>query len=361
MINIIKNWYLRHFSNPQAVVLLISLVLVLCSVVYLGDILAPVFAAIIIAYLLESVVKSLETLKMPRLLAVCLVMFITVSFAVLLIIGMVPPLVTQTTEIVTQQVPNMVVQTKDYLDQLPAAYPNVVTPEQVQTLTKGIEGQISTIGKDVLGFSRSLLANVFTFGLYSVIVPIMVFFMLKDKKQILAWSGQFFSKDTLLSKTVWEDVDSKIGNYVRGKFIEIGLVWIASFVVFRLMGLNYALLLSFLVGLSVIIPFVGAVSVTLPVVAIAFLQWGWSAQFAYLFIAYMVIQIIDGNVLVPILFSEVVSLHPVAIIVALVFFGGIWGIWGVFFAIPLATLVQAVLKAWPSKRLNDEQEPQVMA
>lgn len=361
MIDFIKDWYDRHLSNPQTVVLLISLCFVLLAVVYLGDILAPVLAAIIIAYLLESVVKSLEKLKLPRTVAVCVVMSVTVSVAILLIVGMVPPLVTQTTDVVTQQVPNMVVQTKDYLSQLPALYPDMVSQDQVQTLTKGIETQLSSMGKDVLGFSRSLLANVFTFGLYSVIVPIMVFFMLKDKKQIMAWVGQFFSRDTLLSKTVWEDVDLKIGNYVRGKFIEIGLVWIASFAVFTLMGLNYALLLSFLVGMSVIIPFVGAVAVTLPVVAIAFLQWGWSAQFAYLFIAYTIIQILDGNVLVPILFSEVVSLHPVAIIVALVFFGGIWGIWGVFFAIPLATLVQAVLKAWPSKQLSEAPEPETMA
>lgn len=361
MIDFIKDWYYRHFSNPQAVVLLILLLTVLVAVVYLGDILAPVFAAIIIAYLLESVVKSLENLKLPRTVAVCLVMFITVTMAVLLVVGMVPPLVTQTSDVMTKQLPNMVVQTKEYLNQLPALYPEMVTQEQVQTLTKGIESQLSSMGKNVLGFSSSLLANVFTFGFYSVIVPILVFFMLKDKKQIMGWMGQFFSKDTLLSKTVWHDVDSKIGNYVRGKFIEIGLIWIASFVVFTLMGLNYALLLSFLVGLSVIIPFVGAVAVTLPVVAIAFLQWGWSAQFAYLFIAYAVIQILDGNVLVPILFSEVVSLHPVAIIVALVFFGGVWGIWGVFFAIPLATLVQAVLKAWPSKQQHEENEPEVMA
>ena len=55
----------------------------------------------------------------------------------------------------------------------------------------------------------------------------------------------------------------------------------------------------------------------------------------------------DGNVLVPILFSEAVNLHPVAIITAVLFFGGIWGFWGVFFAIPLATLVHAVINAWP--------------
>jgi putative permease len=72
-------------------------------------------------------------------------------------------------------------------------------------------------------------------------------------------------------------------------------------------------------------------------------------------IAYAIIQALDGNVLVPLLFSEVVNLHPVAIIVAILVFGGWWGFWGVFFAIPLATLVQAILKAWP-RVASPEQE-----
>ena len=69
---------------------------------------------------------------------------------------------------------------------------------------------------------------------------------------------------------------------------------------------------------------------------------------------YGVIQFLDGNLLVPLLFSEVVNLHPVAIIVAVVFFGSLWGIWGVFFAIPLATLIQAIIKAWPSAEMASE-------
>lgn len=75
------------------------------------------------------------------------------------------------------------------------------------------------------------------------------------------------------------------------------------------------------------------------------------AEFASILIAYGIIQLLDANVLVPILFSRVVNLHPLAIISAVLFFGGIWGFWGVFFAIPLATLIKAVLSAWPRRDL----------
>ena len=143
-------------------------------------------------------------------------------------------------------------------------------------------------------------------------------------------------------------MNDQVANYVRGKAIEIVIVGLVSYLVFTLFGLNYAALLGVLVGFSVVIPFIGAAVVTLPIAMIAFFQWGWGSEFLTLLVVYAIIQALDGNVLVPLLFSEAVNLHPVAIILAVLVFGGFWGLWGVFFAIPLATLIKAVLNAWPS-------------
>lgn len=123
-------------------------------------------------------------------------------------------------------------------------------------------------------------------------------------------------------------MDRQIANYVRGKFWEIVIVWGVSSFVFSVLGLQYAVLLGVLVGLSVIIPYIGAAVVTFPVILIAWFQWGWGSEFITLTVAYFIIQILDGNVLVPVLFSEAVNLHPVAIIVAILVFGGLWGLWG---------------------------------
>ena len=135
------------------------------------------------------------------------------------------------------------------------------------------------------------------------------------------------------------------------------MLFLASFLVFWWLNLHYALLLAVLMGLSVIIPYVGATMVTFPVIFVAFFQWGLSDHFGYLVLAYTIIQALDTVVLIPLLFSEIVNLHPVAIIVAILFFGGLWGFWGVFFAIPLATLVNAVLNAWPVRSASGG-EPQ---
>jgi putative permease len=115
--------------------------------------------------------------------------------------------------------------------------------------------------------------------------------------------------------------------------------------------LRYATLLAVLVGLSVLIPYIGAVIVTIPVILVAFFQWGIGEHFVYLLVAYGVVQTLDGAILVPLLFAGAVNLHPLAIIIAVLVFGGWWGFWGVFFAIPLATVVKAILEDWPRKAI----------
>jgi putative permease len=141
----------------------------------------------------------------------------------------------------------------------------------------------------------------------------------------------------------------QFANYVRGKVVEIVIVGGFTYIGFIYMGLNYGALLAILVGLSVVIPYIGAVLVTIPVMMIALFQFGFQEEFYYVMLVFLVIQVVDGNVLVPLLFSEVVNLHPVVIIISVLFFGGVWGVWGVFFAIPLATLVKAVFTAWPRR------------
>src|SRR5581483_9326366 len=85
---------------------------------------------------------------------------------------------------------------------------------------------------------------------------------------------------------------------------------------------------------------------------VGYFQWGFAGgltgEFALMIYSYTFVQLVDGSILVPLLFSNAVNLHPIAIIIAILFFGSLWGFWGVFFAIPLATLVKALINAWPT-------------
>jgi putative permease len=345
--HLVADWFKRHFSNPEVVFLAFSLILVFSLIAVVGDVLAPVLASVVIAYLLEGIVKVMERNHIPRLLAVSFVFTVFMLCLTIVIFGLLPLLSTQLSELV-QQIPNILARGQEALLRLPSRYPEIFSAEQVSEMISVVRSELTSWGQQVLSLSLSSVVGLITILLYLILMPILVFFFLKDKSKILDWTMRYLPSDYKLAHRVWQDVDRQIANYIRGKFWEILIVWIVCFFTFTFLGLQYAMLLGLLVGLSVLVPFVGAAVVTVPVYLIAWFQWGWSTEFIYLAVAYLIIQALDGNLLVPILFSEVVNLHPVAIITAVLIFGGFWGIWGVFFAIPLATLVQAVLSAWPT-------------
>ena len=353
----VRDWFDRHLADPQVMGLAMVLVVGTSLVLLAGNMLAPVIASLVIAYLLEGLVTVLERHRVPRWVAVVAVFSAFMAFTVLVIFGLLPLLSRQATQLV-QLLPSMLMRGQETLLTLPETYPELFSEDQVVELIAQIRREALDFGQRVVSRSISSVVGVITIAVYLILMPLMVFFFLKDKARIVAWLTQFLPDERRLLDQVWHDVDRQIGNYVRGKFIEILMVWLVSYITFALMGLQFSMLLAVAVGLSVLIPYIGAVAVTVPVAFVAYFQWGMSGEFAYLMIAYAVIQGLDGNVLVPLLFSEVVNVHPVAIIVAVLVFGGLWGFWGVFFAIPLATVVQAVLKAWPDiPKLRNQTPP----
>lgn len=361
MIDIIRDWYARNFSDPQAVILALLLCVVFGLVWLFGDILAPVLVALVLAYLLEGVVKTMQSWRVPRTLAS---IFVLLAFLLVSLVGLIVvlPLLFQQVEQLVRAAPDLLGRLQTEMLRLPELYPDVFTTAQVNDLIGNVRREIASVTQDILSFSLARLGSIVVIAVYVVLVPLMVFFALKDKDTLLGFFGKFVPQRSELSFRVWREVDQKIANYIRGKFVEIVIVWVITYIAFVLMGLDYALLLSFSVGVSVIIPYIGAVVVTVPIALVGFFQWGFVPKLGYLLLVYQVIQILDGNVLVPLLFSEVVNLHPLAIIVAVLFFGGLFGFWGVFFAIPLATLIQAVLNAWPKAReLRVEPEPEAAA
>ena len=348
MFNFINTWYKRYFTDPQASLLVILLAFGLIILLTMGKMLAPLLAALIIAYLLEGAVSKLQAKDVSRFISVNVVYSLFLVFMAFILFGLMPLLSKQVSQFF-QEVPEMIRNIQGLLLRLPEQYPDLVSEEYVWELNLNLRDSFSELGQNVLSFSLASMPAVVTILVYLILVPLMIFFFLKDKVVVINWMASFLPKERHLVNEVWVEMDAQIGNYVRGKFNEILIVGIASYIVFVILGLNYAFLLAMIVGLSVLIPYIGAAIVTLPVALVGYFQWGLNADynFTWLMISYFVIQFLDGNVLVPILFSEAVNLHPIAIIVAILVFGGLWGFWGVFFAIPLATLVKALINVWP--------------
>lgn len=348
MKKLLDDFFNRYFHDEEAIILVVLLVVGFFILLALGNVLAPLIAAIIIAYLMQGLVNILLRYGVSQRIAFSSVYTVFMGIFILLLVFVLPQVWNQLRRLLNE-LPNLVSEWQSFLMLLPENYPNLFSAQQVQQLMEGFGSELGNYGQTILGYSLASLPSVFGWVIFLVLVPILVFFVMKDNKLLINWAGNFLPRNRPLMNAIWQEMDEQISNYIRGKVVEIIIVGSASYLIFVVLGINYALLLSVLVGLSVIVPYIGATVVTIPVAAVAFVQWGIGGEFYGVLIAYMVLQIVDGNVLVPVIFSEAVNLHPVAIIAAVLVFGGLWGLAGVFFAIPLATFVKAIINAWPSR------------
>jgi putative permease len=344
MLATFNKWFNQLFGDEESLILLLLLIGGVTLVVLMGAILAPLIAAAIFAFLLQGVDSFLRRWGVSERISLWLCYPRVISIFVISLIFIMPLVWNQLVNLFAE-LPRMLIAVKKAVIALEG---DLFSKEQLNGLVINASEQVAGLGQWVVSFSLSNISNIIGILIYIIIVPILVFFMLMDRDVILTWSASFLPKRRPLMQKIWAEMNNQVANYARGKAIEIIVVGVVSYIAFLILGLNYAALLALLVGLSVVIPYIGAAVVTIPVLLVGFVQWGWGSDFAYLFFTYMIIQALDGNVLVPLLFSEAVNLHPVAIILAVLFFGGIWGLWGVFFAIPLATLIKALINAWPA-------------
>ncbi|PJG85631.1 AI-2E family transporter [Conservatibacter flavescens] len=351
MFEMIKAWYQRRFSDPQAMGLLAILLFGFIAVYFFSDLMAPLLIAIVLAYLLEWPIRFLsDKMKLPYAFSLFLVLGGFIALVFFMVIFLIPNLWNQTLNLL-RDLPNMINQFHAWVLSLPENYPELIDYAMIDTIFTASRDKILGFAESVFKFSLTSIMSLVTLGIYAFLVPLMVFFMLKDKTELLESVSKFLPRNRHLASKVWIEMKQQIANYIRGKIIEILIMAVVSYIIFLYFDLRYPLLLAVGVGLSVLVPYIGAVLITIPVVLVAAFQFGITPTFWYILIAYTISQILDGNLLVPFLFSEAVNLHPLTIIIAVLIFGGLWGFWGVFFAIPLATLVKAVINAWPSDEM----------
>ena len=346
---VVSHWFRRNFSDPEAIALLFTICIAIVFLTLFSKFLIPILISIIIAYLLTSVVRTFEKIRLPHLFAVFLVYFIFLGLYLVALFGLLPLMWKQLISLI-HVLPNAFTKGQLWVNDLMHHYPKMFSTNPLQHISVFLKDQSMRIGQLIFSFSLATIPSIIEIILYLVLVPLLVFFFLKDGKIISAWLARYLPQKRGLMQVVWSEVNKKIGVYVRGRVAEILIVGMVCVTVFELLGLQYAVLLGVLVGLSVIVPYIGAIVVTIPIVIISLMQWGLTEHLAYLLGAYGLIITLDANLLVPILFSETMDLHPLVIILSVLVFGGFLGFWGVFFAIPLATLIKVILNAWPQEK-----------
>ena len=341
MQSLLNKFIKRFFSNEESVYFAILLIFSFFFIILFGNVLLPVIISIVIAFLLNGFMTTLIKYNMSQKLSLSITLIVFFGFYLSLFMAL-PSIGTE----INNLLQNLQIIVSSFQQNL-IEMNNYFSEEEIDQIFANLSNQISVLLSSALGQLAGTVSLMFNAILYAIMIPLMVFFFLKDKSILLPIASIILPKENGFMQSVFAEMNDQLFNYVTGKFIEMLLVASASYILFAFLGLPYAVLIAILVGLSVIIPIFGAILVTIPVVLIGLYEWGLSENFYWLLGFYLLIQILDGNVLVPILFSTRNNLHPVVIIIAVLFFGGIWGFWGLFFAIPLATFVKAIINSWP--------------
>lgn len=331
----------RFFSNEESVYFAILLIFSFFFIIFFGNVLLPVIISIVIAFLLNGFMTTLLRFNISQKLSLSITLIVFFGFYLSLFMAL-PSIGTEINNLL-QNLPTIVSSFQQTLIEMN----NYFSEEDIDQIFANLSNQISVLLSSALGQLAGTVSLMFNAILYAIMIPLMVFFFLKDKSILLPFASIILPKENGFMQSVFSEMNDQLFNYVTGKFIEMLVVATASYILFASLGLPYAVLIAILVGLSVIIPIFGAILVTIPVVLIGLYEWGLTENFYWLLGFYLLIQVLDGNVLVPILFSTRNNLHPVVIIIAVLFFGGIWGFWGLFFAIPLATFIKAIINSWP--------------
>ena len=346
MIEHLSNIFKRIFNNEETIIFSVIIILSLIAFSLFIEVLTPFIISIIVAYLLVGLQKNIEMYNVSQPLSTI------IAFSVFIIVGaamftwLIPLLYVQLQSFVLD-IPRLFNDFLNFVSTIPAEFPELVDSDQISVFFQAVSSELSSITQNIVKSSISGIQSTITILLYVILFPILVYFFLFDRKNIIEGCLKIIPGDRAMLSQVWSEMDIQLSNYVRGKVLEIFIVGIAAAILFAAFGLNYGALLAVLVGLSVLIPFVGAFSVTVPIVIIGLLQFGLGTEFYLLIGLYLLLQFVDGNLLVPIIFSEAVKLHPIVIILAVFIFGSMFGFWGVFFSIPLATFIKAVWNAWP--------------
>ena len=351
MLEEINNLFRKIFSSEETLVFALLLTGAFLTLFFFGNILTPFLVSIIFAYLLVGMQKRLEEYGLNSTLALILTYSFFLLLGVALMVWLVP-LVYQQLQSLILEVPKWVNSFMIFVQNIPEKYPDLISSDQITTFLQSLSGQITAISEDFLKASIAGIQNTVTIAINLVLLPILVFFFLFDRESIISGFLSVLPNKRAMLQNVWVEMDDQLSNYASGKAIEIVIVGLIAAVIFMFFDLQYVALLSVLVGFSVLIPFLGAFIVTLPVAVLGLLQFGLTFDFWLLMGLYVILQMLDGYLLVPILFSDAVKLHPVIIMLAVFIFGGMFGFWGIFFAIPIATLIKAIWNSWPENLSN---------
>jgi predicted PurR-regulated permease PerM len=317
----------------------IAAAIILLFFYYAAGVVITLLLSILLAYFLDPAVEFLERMSLPRTLGAMVMVLILI--AVLVAVGY-----------------GLWTRTADFAENWPK-YSSVLQQAAgaVEGKIRGIEGQVSQIAPEqgasttTVRTEPSIVRTVIFRGIGSLyalfleitFLPFLVFFMLAEKRELWHGTLQLFpaSRRTQVKETL-EDLRDVLRDYLAGMSIVTLIVISSSSLFFWVIGMEYPILTGIASGLLNMVPYIGAVMAWLPAFIIALAKWKTLGQFALIAVTLTTIHVLAINLVAPQLVGRRVRLNAVAITIALLFWGWVWGGMGLVLAIPITAALRVI-------------------
>ena len=224
------------FSNEETIIFSLAILLFFLVISFFGSILTPFMISIVVAYLLVGMQKKIQSYDVSANIALIITFSVFIITGAALLIWLVPLLYIQLQAFILD-VPNLINNFLDFISGLPTKFPDLVSSEQISIFFQAVSEEITAIAQNIVKSYISGIQSAITFLLYIILFPILVYFFLFDRKNIIDGFIKIIPGKREMLTNIWTEMDIQLSNYVRGKTIEIFIVGIAAAIIFVSLGL----------------------------------------------------------------------------------------------------------------------------
>lgn len=334
----------------RATVTLFGLMLFVYLLYVLKAILIPLAFAAMIAILLNPFVNWLKKKKVPNVVAIIISLLVTI----LLVAGVMVFISSQIAKF-THNMPELQEKFSELFHhfQLWMQANYSLTIQKQQQLLSEVGASLKPLIGQTLGTVLGTLSVI-------VLLPIYIFLMLFYKTLILNFLYEIFAEQhSTKVETVLKETKGAIQSYMVGLLLEALIVAVMNSAALLLLGVKYSILIGVIGALLNILPYIGGIiAIAIPLLIATVTKDGFSTQIGII-IAYLVIQFIDNNILVPRIVSSKVKINALVSLVIVLLGAAVWGVAGMFLSIPFVAVIKIIfdrvneLRPW-GKLLGDE-------
>ena len=351
-----KKWFLdNRFSIVLLNILLFFLIIWIFNKisfvlnpawVFFSAILPPLLLAVIQYYVMNPVVDWFEKkFKVPRVVTI-LVLFLFVLIALIWIINILVPIAQNQINSLIKNWPNIwndaVNATQEALrdprlHEVKGSLQNMIDNTQ-KTLFKSGQSTINA----TIGNISSAVSIITMIVMTLLTAPFILFFMLKDGYQLRPYITKFAPEhwQSSFSQLLY-DINYALASYIRGQITVAFWVGVMFVVGYMIIGLPYGLALAILAGFMNLIPYFGTPLALIPVFVIAIMTSG--SMVIKVLVVFLIEQAIETRILSPLVMGNKMEMHPVTTILLLIGASSVWGLWGVFFGIPIYAILKIIV------------------